>query len=162
MRDAGVLLAGSHVMVVARPPLGLLCAAAYLALWGLSLGVLSIFTLVAAISAPHQLTLENFAIAFGGVPLFQLLGVAMLAAAYGLATCRPWAVLITQVATVAAMAVLVSTVILGAQDIGQVFFNGVSIVTFAFVSWYAGLPKTRRFIAMSMNPLAAERHRNEA
>ena len=141
------------VVLVNRPPLGVLCAAAYLALWGLSMGMLAIFTLVAAISAPNPLTLKSLVIAFGGIPIMQALSVSLLVAGYGLATSRPWAAMMTQVAALALTVMLTCIVILGAQSIAHIIWDGANVLLLGVVIRYSNLPQTKRYLAVSVRGL---------
>ncbi len=52
------------------------------------------FNLLAAFSEPNPLHFETLAIAFGGLLIMHALTVSLLAAGYGLATCRSWAVVV--------------------------------------------------------------------
>jgi hypothetical protein len=142
-----VVLADGTIVRVPRPPVGVLLAAAYLALWGLTLVVLSIFTLVNAISPMHDLTFENLVIGFGGTPVFHLLGTCLLVAGYGFATGRHWATWITRLAVGSAIVLLTGILLLGVQSLAEAVLFELNLPGLAWVFWYAGRKETRRFLA---------------
>ena len=137
-----------HLTLVVRPPpVGALVCASYLAIWAMTLAVLSIFTVVAAISEPNPLTYESLTIAFGGVPVFHGLAVLMLTAAYGIARVRPWALRIVTIAAFAGAFLLLGITTYGAKDVTQVLFNGANILGLLAVGRYLDRPAMRAYFA---------------
>jgi hypothetical protein len=141
------------VILLNRPPLGIFAVAAYLALWGFSLAVLSIFLLVDLVAYPRELSPHGLAVAFAGVPVFHTLAIFMLSAGYGVASSRPWARVIGQVAILAAMVVTVCIVIAGARSVAEVISISLSTALLGTASWYLERPSIRCFMATAISEL---------
>ncbi len=134
-------------LVISLPPIGALIAAAYLLIWAVTLVALSVFTVVAAISQPNQLSYEALPIAFGGVPAFHGLAILMLVAAYGIARVRPWALRMVAIAAIAGAFFLLAITDFGAQNVVQLIFNGANILGLLAVGRYLDRPAMRAYFA---------------
>jgi len=145
-----VVLADGRLVRVPRPPLGVLIAATYLGLWGITLAVLSIFTLVDAIAPLHELTFENLVIGFGASPVFNTLGACLIVAGYGFATGRVWAVRITRGAILASAILLTAILLLGAQTFFETLLFGLNFPLLVWTFWYAGRMETRRYLGSAL------------